>query len=195
MSTQFTPQFYERFYVNPRTRVTTRAEMRRRAQAVAALVKHLELKVTRILDAGCGLGWMRDGLLAVFPRATYVGLEVSEHLCAKYGWVHGSLATYRPRARFDLVICYDVLQYLADDEAARALNNLARLCRGALYFHALTVEDWQRNADRSCSDGAVRLRPAEWYRSRLGRHFRHAGFGVHVRRGVPLHQWELETAR
>lgn len=195
MSNQFTPQFYKRFYVNPRTRVTTKAEMRRRANAVAALAKHLELKVSRVLDAGCGLGWMRDGLLEAFPRATYVGLEVSEHLCAKYGWVQGSLATYKPRAHFDLVVCYDVLQYLTDEDAARAINNMARFCRGALYFHAPTVEDWQRTADRTCSDGAVRLRRARWYRSRLERHFRHAGFGIHVRRGVPLYQWELETAR
>src|SRR5690606_40465532 len=53
MSNQFTPQFYRRFYESPRTRVTTQAAMQRRARAVAAIVKHLELKVTRILDAGC----------------------------------------------------------------------------------------------------------------------------------------------
>jgi SAM-dependent methyltransferase len=195
MPNQFTPQFYKRFYVSPRTRVTTKAEMQRRAAAVASMVKHLELNVARILDAGCGLGWMRAGLLEAFPRATYVGLEVSEHLCAEHGWAHGSLATYKPRGYFDLVICYDVLQYLSDAEAVQALNNLARICRGALYFHAPTVEDWKRNADRACSDGDIRLRPASWYRARLDRHFRHAGFGIHVRRGVPLYQWELERVR
>ena len=195
MSNQFTPQFYKRFYESPRTRVTTQAEMQRRASAVAAIVKHLELKVSRILDAGCGLGWMREPLIEAFPRAKYVGLEVSEHLCARFGWVKGSLATYKPRGYFDLVICYDVLQYLDDREAVRALNNIARLCRGALYFHAPTIEDWERNADRSCSDGEIRLRPAKWYRDRLIRHFRHAGFGVHLRRGCPLYLWELEHPR
>lgn len=194
MPNQFTPLFYKRFYGNPRTRVTTRAEMHRRAAAVAAMVKHLELKVVRILDAGCGLGWMRAALLEQFPRATYVGLEVSEHLCVQHGWVQSSLADYRPRSRFDLIVCYDVLQYLPDPEAVRAITNLAQLSRGALYFHAPTREDWKRNADRSCSDADVRLRPAQWYRKRLGRHFRHAGFGIHVRHGVPLHQWELEQA-
>lgn len=188
----FDARFYQRFYMNPRTRVTTPAEMASRAGMVAALVKQLELPVKRILDAGCGLGWLREPLLAAFPGATYVGLEVSEHLCEQHGWIQKSLAEYRPRGRFDLIVCYDVMQYLPDREAAQAMANLARLSRGALYFHAPTLEDWRDNADRSTSDGDIHLRDAQWYRTRLTRHFEHAGFGVHVRRGVPWGQWELE---
>ena len=191
---RFDQQFYQRFYVNPRTRVTTREEMTRRAHAVAALMKHLELPVRHILDAGCGMGWMRAPLLKAFPDAVYTGLEVSEHLCARHGWIQASLADYRSRARFDLIVCYDVLQYLSDREAVRAMANLARLCRGAVYFHAPTEEDWQENADRSSSDSEIYLRSAQWYRARLARHFDHAGFGLHVRRGVPFAQWELEKA-
>lgn len=190
----FDARFYQRFYMNPRMRVTTREEMARRAGMVAALVKQLELPVKRILDAGCGLGWLRAPLLKAFPTATYVGLEVSEHLCRQHGWVQQSLASYRPRARFDLMICYDVMQYLPDREAAQALANLGRLSRGALYFHAPTLEDWRDNADRSTSDADIHLRAAQWYRLRLARHFEHAGFGVHVRRGVPWGQWELERS-
>jgi 2-polyprenyl-3-methyl-5-hydroxy-6-metoxy-1,4-benzoquinol methylase len=190
----FDARFYQRFYMNPRTRVTTREEMARRAGMVAALVKQLELPVKRILDAGCGLGWLREPLLDAFPGAIYVGLEVSEHLCQQHGWIQKSLAEFRPRGRFDLLICYDVMQYLPDREAAQAMANLARLSRGALYFHAPTLEDWRDNADRSTSDGDINLRTADWYRTRLTRHFEHAGFGVHVRRGVPWGQWELERS-
>jgi hypothetical protein len=50
---RFDPAFYERFYANPRTRVTTPQDMTRRAVAVGVLVKQLELPVKRILDAGC----------------------------------------------------------------------------------------------------------------------------------------------
>lgn len=190
----FDARFYQRFYMNPRTRVTSREEMARRGGMVASLVKQLELPVKRILDAGCGLGWLRAPLLKSFPSATYVGLEVSEHLCRQHGWVRKSLAEYRPRGSFDLIICYDVMQYLSDREAAQAMANLARLARGALYFHAPTLEDWRDNADRSSSDGDINLRSADWYRRRLVRHFEHAGFGVHVRRGVPWGQWELERS-
>lgn len=191
---QFDPDFYQRFYVNPRTRVTTQAEMSRRARAIAALVQYLELPVKKILDAGCGLGLMRSPLLKAFPDATYTGIEVSEHLCKRYGWTQASLATYRARSRYDLITCYDVLQYLPDFAATRALANLGRLCRGALYFHAPTHEDWQGNADRSSSDSDIHLRDADWYRVRLARNFHYAGFGVHVRRGVSFAQWELERS-
>jgi chemotaxis methyl-accepting protein methylase len=137
---------------------------------------------------------MRQPLLRSFPQAKYVGLEVSQHLCERHGWVQASLADYRTRSQFDLIVCYDVMQYLSEREAARAMANLSRLARGALYFHAPTTEDWRRNADRSVSDSAIQLRDAAWYRSRLARHFRHAGCGVYVRRGVPFVQWELERA-
>jgi SAM-dependent methyltransferase len=189
---RFDSSFYQRFYANPRTRVTTQAEMARRATAIGALVSHLDVPVRRILDAGCGLGWMRPPLLRAFPKAVYTGLEVSEHLCQRLGWINESLATFRPRGRFDLVICYDVLQYLDDAEARRALANLGRLCRGVLYFHAPTLGDWKRNADLECSDAEIHLRTAAWYRQRLRRDFQPLGFGMHVRRGVPFVRWELE---
>ena len=192
---RFDPAFYQRFYANPRTRVTTQAEMERRAKAIAALVAYLEVPVKRILDAGCGLGWMRKPLLQAFPGAVYVGLEVSEHLCDRLGWINESVATYRPRSGFDLVICYDVLQYLDDRDARRALANLGRLCRGALHFHAPTEADWKANADLDVSDADIHLRDADWYRQRLGRGFLPLGFGMHVRRGVPLARWELESAQ
>ncbi len=191
---RFDAAFYQRFYANPRTRVATRLEMERRAAAVAALVTFLDLPVKRILDAGCGLGWMRKPLLRAFPDATYVGLEVSEHLCERLGWVNASLADYRPRGRFDLVICYDVLQYLSDADARRALANLVRICRGALYFHVPTTEDWKGNADVSVSDADIRLRDGQWYRRRLARDFHSLGFGIHVKHDVSFAQWELERA-
>jgi SAM-dependent methyltransferase len=195
MSDRFDAAYYRRYYESPRTRVATQAQMERRAANVAELVRQLDVPVSRILDAGCGLGWFRAPLLKAFPDATYLGLEVSPYLCERYGWVRGSLDTYRPRGRFDLIVCYDVLQYFSDRDAARAMANLARMSRGALYFHAMTLEDWRYNVDRDGTDKVREPRPARWYRSRLERHFAHAGFGLHVRRGVRLEQWELERCR
>lgn len=189
---RFGAEFYRRHYHNPRTRVVTRAGMRRRADLIAAFVRHGELRVRSILDVGCGLGLMREQLLRHFPRALYTGLEASAYLCDRLGWQQGSAATFDPRRSFDLVICYDVLQYLTAREAAAALRNLGQLCRGVLHFGVLTQEDWDLHCDQATTDRSVNLRPADWYRRRLAAAFINAGSGMFVRRGFPFHLWELD---
>ena len=63
---------------------------------------------------------MRAPLLRCFPRARYTGLEVSPYLCERYGWEQGSLVDLDSSSRpFDLVVCYDVLQYLDARDAGR----------------------------------------------------------------------------
>jgi SAM-dependent methyltransferase len=188
----FDAAFYRRFYVDPKTRVVTRAEMARRADLIAAFVRHGELPVRAILDVGCGLGLMRTQLSRHFPKAQYTGLEVSPYLCQKHGWIEASAAAYKPARPFDLVICYDVMQYLQAREAAAALRNLARLCAGVLHFGALTREDWELYCDKRRTDRNVQIRPADWYRRRLAQSFINAGSGMFVRRGAPVHLWELD---
>ncbi len=189
----FDRAYYQRYYFDPRTAVTDRHEMRARARLIASYCAHVNLPVRRILDAGCGTGLMRAPLLRSLPRATYTGLETSEYLCRRYGWQRGSIESFRPSAPFDLVICYDVLQYLDSRAAQRALANFSRLCRGVLYFTALTRFDWEHNCDRTRTDSHVHLRSGRWYRSHLRRSFNEAGAGFWVRRGAPLTMWELES--
>jgi SAM-dependent methyltransferase len=191
-SDRFGRAFYERYYRNRRTRVVTPAEMARRAELIAAFVRHGELRVRRILDAGCGLGLMRAPLLRRLPGARYTGLEASSYLCERYGWERGSLATWSQRRPFDLVVCYDVLQYLDTRTAAAALRRLGQLCAGVLHMSALTLEDWREHCDRRRTDRDVHLRSAGWYLTRLHRDFVNAGSGMFVRRGAPFHLWALE---
>lgn len=190
----FDKSYYDRYYANPRTAVTSRSEMTRRANMISACVKYLDLPVKRVLDAGCGLGLMRAPLRRVLRRAEYVGLEISDYLCARYGWRHGALQTWRPRERFELVICYDVLQYLTAAEARLAIANLARLCRGALYLSALTRADWSHHCDQTRTDKVPGLRSGDWYRRELRRHFEPLGCGLWLRRGTAVVTWELDRA-
>jgi SAM-dependent methyltransferase len=188
----FDASFYRRYYVDPATRVASRSDALRLGRHVCAYVDYLGFTVRRVLDAGCGLGHLRAAVRERFPRARYVGLETSDYLCRRFGWERASIADYAPAAPFDLVFCHDVLQYLDDRSAVRALANLGRLSRGALYFSVLTAGDWRRNADRARTDSGVRLRPAAWYKARLARHFRPLGAGLLVRRGFDPLLWELE---
>jgi len=172
----------------------TPREMRDKATLVAALLRQCRMPVASILDAGCGIGNLRAPCAKIWPRAAYTGLECSDFLCARYGWVKGSVVDFAPRRRYDLIVCHDVLQYLDDRAAARAIANLGRLAHAALYVCALTVGDWRDNCDQSLTDGDVHLRSADWYRRRLSRRFRYLGCGVWVRKSVRPLLWELERS-
>jgi 2-polyprenyl-3-methyl-5-hydroxy-6-metoxy-1,4-benzoquinol methylase len=188
----FSAAYFRKFYLNAATRVVTAAEMRSRAALIASALKQCQIPVRRILDAGCGIGLLQKPFKEFLPRARYTGLEASEYLCGRFGWTFGSIVDFAARNPYDLVICYDVLQYLPDAEAARAIVNLGRLCGAALYVSALTMEDWRENCDRSRTDRAVHLRAGAWYRRRLNKWFRYVGFGIWVRKNVTAILWEME---
>ena len=190
----FDAAYYERYYLDPRTRVAEQRDRDIQSRFLCSYLDYLRIGVRRILDLGCGLGTLRDPLLAHFPGARYTGVEVSEHLCADLGWVYGSAATYRSQRRFDLVICQDVLQYLDDSEAERAIENFGRHCRGALYFDALTREDWEENCDQARTDGDCYRREGTWYRRRLATAFISAGGGIFVARRAGIVMFELDRA-
>jgi hypothetical protein len=192
--TLFGAGYFRKFYLNAATRVVTAGEMRKRARLIAAVLAQASIPVRSIIDAGCGIGLLRKPFAEVLPRARYRGLEASDYLCGRYGWTKGSVVDYVPKTPADLVVCYDVLQYLDDRSAARAIANLARLSRAALYVSALTREDWRDNCDRSRTDRAVYLRPGEWYRRRLKRNFRYLGLGVWLRNNVTAVLWDMERS-
>jgi 2-polyprenyl-3-methyl-5-hydroxy-6-metoxy-1,4-benzoquinol methylase len=193
-TTRFDRDYYRRFYLEPRTAVTSAHEMVALGNFIAAYTQRVGLPVKRILDAGCGIGLLRRPLLKQLPRATYTGMEISEYLCERYGWVNSTVQEYRSATPFDLVICNDIAQYFDERSMRRAAVNLGRLCRGVLFFSALTASDWRNNCDQTRTDPNVLLRPAEWYREHLRRHFREVGAGLWLPRGSPLIVWELETA-
>src|SRR2546421_5030104 len=136
---RFGREYYQRYYFDPRTAVATRREIQARARLIAALTGHVGLPVRRVLEAGCGTGMLRAALRRRLPRAHYVALESSEYLCRRYGWERGRIETYRAPAPFDLVICYDLLQYLEAAAARRALGEFGRRWRRARYLNAPTA--------------------------------------------------------
>lgn len=189
----FDEAFFHRYYGDADTRVADAGDAERLAGLIGGMVDYVGVRVRHILDAGCGVGLLRAPLTARYPKARYEGLEASPFLCRKFGWQQGSVAEFKASRRYDLVVCHDVLQYLDDATAARAISNLARLAGAVLYFSVLTQGDWRYAADQSRTDRDVHLRPAGWYRSRLRRRFRHLGAGVYLVRPLKPILWELET--
>ncbi len=191
-ASDFDRDFFDRFYGDPKTRVADAGHAERLVDLIAGVVGYLELPVRRILDAGCGVGLLRERLLARFPKARYEGLELSAYLCERFGWHQGSIADFHATKPYDLVICHDVLQYLDDKTAAKAIRQLAKLAGGALYLSVLTERDWRVSADQVRTDEDVRRRSVDWYQRRLRRGFRHVAAGVHVVRSLSPILWELE---
>lgn len=190
----FDRAYYDRYYRDPRTRVTSPEEHRRLVDFVVGYLEFLQLPLRSVLDLGCGIGMWRDALQDIVPDLGYQGVEVSDYLCKTYGWKKASAAEYRDRRRYDLVVCQGVLQYLDDEEAERAIANISRLSRSAVYIEALTEEDWRQSCDQDRTDGSVHRRPVAWYRERIDRELIAIGGGVFVRKSARVSLYALERA-
>jgi SAM-dependent methyltransferase len=192
---RFDRAYYARFYENPRTRVTDRAQVQRLAGFVAGYLAYLGVGVRRVLDLGCGMGLWREPLARAFPAARYQGVELSAYLCERFGWTQGSVVDFSAKRPFDLVVCQGVLPYLGAGEARRALANLARLCRGALYLEAVTSDDLRAGViDRQRTDAGMQLRSRAFYMRALAPHFVPVGGGVFVARAARVPLYALERA-
>ena len=192
---RFDQRYYDHFYGSARKAADRRSD-ERLIDFVCAYLEYLEQPVRSVVDIGCGLGIWRDGIARHFPKARYTGVEISEYLCEKYGWTHGSVIDFRAKRPFDLVICKDMLQYVPTEQCKLAITNLAKLSRGgALYLSVMTTEDWRHNCDRAHTDSAVYKRSASWYRRILRSRFTNVGGGVFLSARSAAMPWELETLR
>ena len=188
----FGKAYYDHYYRDPATRVASEESVQVLADFVCNYLVHIGQPVEHVIDLGCGLGFWQAAIHKHYPEASYVGVEYSEYMCETHGWTRGSVVDFKSRHKADLVICQGVLQYLPDDACQRAIKNLARLSRGALYLEALTKRDWQENVDQEVTDGDVHLRTGAWYRKRLAPDFRNCGGGVYLTDNSPAALFELE---
>jgi SAM-dependent methyltransferase len=147
---------------------------RKVAMAVAVAEYHLGRPIRSVLDVGCGEGAWRAPLLALRPKLRYMGVDSSDYAIARHGarrnlhWLpFGDLAALPPMPPVDLLVCADVMHYLADDELKRGLMEFARLCDGVAYLEVFAEGD-----DIIGDLVQMRRRPAAWYR----RAFARAGF-------------------
>ena len=192
--TPFGAEYFDRYYESKATRVYGPAEIGRLARGITGLVAWLGGDLHAILDVGAGTGLWRDWFAAHKKDARYVSTDVSAYACERYGHEQRDITRWRSRERFDLVICQGVLQYLDDDGAARAIANIAAMCRGFLYLEALTQKDLAEACDRERTDAAVHARTGAWYRARLTEHFTVLGCGLYYKKDGPLVFYELEQA-
>ena len=190
--------YFRRFYLNPKTRVLSPLERRRRVAAVVGVAERfLDRRLASVLDVGCGLGlWGRE-LLRQRPRCRYLGVEPSEAavktagkggLDVRLGDLAGLDRLVGDRT-FDLVLCVDVLHYLPDAAVELSVATLAARSGGLVGLEVLTSAEGVEG-----DVAAMRRRSPHWYRELFARHgLRPCGLHLYLTRELHDAAAALET--
>ena len=194
MAVPFDASYFRRFYESRRSRVYGREQIGQLARGVTGLMQWFGGDIERVLDVGAGVGLWRDWFAKEIPAARYRSIDVSAYACAKYGHECRDISKWRAREKFDLVVCQGVLPYLGDAACARAVANIAAMCRGFLYLEAITARDLREVCDRSRTDVSVHARPARFYRRLLAERFETLGCGLFHARGGDIAFYDLERS-
>lgn len=192
---RFDRAYYERFYIDPRTRVYDQKRHAKLVSGVVNLVEWFGVTLTSVLDVGAGLGWWGQWLARHRKGVEVVSTELEADICEAYGHLQADIVTFRLPRRFDLVVCQGVLPYLDDAQAVRAIDNLAAMCGGMLYLEAITREDVLESVDVTRTDLSVHMRSGAWYRRHLAPYFREVGAGLYAARDAAIPFYSLEAAR
>ena len=141
--------YFEKWYRDPRHRVRGSADLSRRVHLAVAVAEYLLGRPVRsVLDVGCGEGTWQSAIRRLRPRAEYVGVDSSSYAVRRFGARRnirlGRLATLPDHVGpgpFDLIVCSDVLNYLAPAELARGLRHVRDLLGGVAYLELYTRDD------------------------------------------------------
>jgi SAM-dependent methyltransferase len=187
---RFDAAYYRRYYGGP-DRVHGAREVAQLAAGVAGLAAWLGVDVRSVLDVGAGPGLWRRWFRRHRPGVRYRSVDVSAHACRVYGHERRDISRWRGGS-YDLVVFQSVVQYLEDRDAARAIDNVGRMCRSLLYLETVTREDTP-SLDLERTDTNIHVRPAAWYRARLARHFVQVGAGLWASKRARLPLYALEV--
>jgi SAM-dependent methyltransferase len=141
--------YFERWYRDPADRVATRASLERKVRLAVSVTEFLIGRAVRsVLDVGCGEASWQPVIRRLRPDAYYLGVDSSAYVLQRYGAARnirygtlGGLGTLGLDRGIDLVVCADVLQYVATPDVERGLRTIRRLLGGVAYIEAFTTED------------------------------------------------------
>jgi hypothetical protein len=186
---RFDGRYYDRFYGADGAHDPAR--IAHLAAGVHGFARWWGVNVRSVLDVGAGMGMWRDWYRTTHPEVRVRSTDVSAHACATWGHEQRDITTWRPRQRFDLVICHSVLQYVSDEAIAKAVSNVVAATGAVLYLEVPTTRDMREVVDPRRTDLRVYRRTGDHYRQLLSTHLRQAGAGLWVRpEVVPLYELE-----
>lgn len=188
MAKLYDRHYFDHWYRSGPRRIGSRAELARKVAMVVHVAEYyLGRPLANVLDVGCGEAPWRAALLRLRPGLDYRGLDPSAYVVERYGRSRrigqarfGDLGALRFEARFDLIVCTDVLHYVGAAELRRGLAGFGELLEGVAFLEVFTTRD-QVEGDR---EGFIARAP-RWYRER----FLEAGLlpcGSHIYAGPRL---------
>ncbi|MCK9537984.1 class I SAM-dependent DNA methyltransferase [Dokdonella sp.] len=162
--------YFDRWYRSGTHRIGARAELARKVAMVVHVAEYyLGRPLANVLDVGCGEAPWRAVLERLRPGVDYRGLDPSAYVVQRYGRTRnlgqarfGDLGALRFDARFDLIVCSDVLHYVGAAELRRGLDGFGELLEGLAFIEVFTSRD-NVDGDR---EGFIARHP-NWYRARF----------------------------
>lgn len=145
---------YEKYMTkNPLKRIMVsrfnKSILRHTANAIARHQRFDSSDITRILDAGCGEGFITNLLCQSFSSIDVTGLEYTEEalriarpMNSRASFLQGDICRMPfVDSSFDIVVCTEVLEHL--DDPIRALNELLRVAKYTVII-TVPLEPWFR---------------------------------------------------
>ncbi len=106
------------------------------------------LPISSITDIGCGDFNTGSSLLKLYPKASYIGYDISPVIIEKNKALYPyEFTTEFPKLGNDLTLCIDVLYHVLDDaEYSALILNLRQSLRFGKYLALTAYEEEQRAA-------------------------------------------------
>lgn len=156
---RFDTAYYQRFYGD--NGAHDAEKIGHLATAVHHLAAWWDVSIASVLDVGSGMGMWRDWYHLSYPDVTVRSIDVSEYACATWNHEHRDISSWRPRKKFDLVVCHSVLQYLDNASVVQAFQHLAAATRHVMYLELPTKWDYENIVDEDATDLQVYQRSAQ----------------------------------
>lgn len=193
-SERYDRAYFDRWYRDPKTRVKSSSDIRRKAALALSVAEYyLERPVRTVLDVGCGEGNWFPALRALRKGIRYTGVDSSRYAVERYGKSRnislGSFASLEEMGLaddYDLIVCSDTLFYLPPEELKAGLHSLAHRAAGVAFLELYT------KGDSLIGDFPKKgLQSAAYYR-RLLRNLGFRSVGSHCYLGPQLHGMAME---
>ncbi len=135
MTKHYDRAYFDRWYRNSKHERDSKALLDRKVHLAVSLAEYyLERPIRSVLDVGCGEAVWRAPLLKLRPKLEYRGVDSSDYAVSRFGRSRniafadfGQLGQLRFGAPVDLLVCSDVIHYVADAELKRGLKGFAEL--------------------------------------------------------------------